>query len=365
MIACAVMKKHLALHHKRYMVEDKAMNLGRWLPLIFIFVLFCCGKGIQGVPSAKVPKQVLPISEVKRYLDHWQVIPSSRKIIRIKVADKEDINELANMVAIWEVHPEYIITDATDEIIQKIKDKGFAVKILSKTGGTKEDNNDKAWYDSSPRLQEVYQRLLKDLEKISGFFSYQRNFDQRIAELCRTYREHPEKLEDLFYPSPPKQIPKNIGERGCFWIDYDDPLTSKIIADGKYNPEPFELVSDGLYCRVWVKEGFGTEVPPEDIRNIFDEKIYPFATQKYEHEPDVDGDTKINIIIMPFHWHGFFDPHHQLSASIAGSNQSEMIFLSSHLSKENAEKALMCEFVHLLFWNRSWQSSKVKRLLKE
>jgi murein tripeptide amidase MpaA len=55
---------------------------------------------------------------------------NTRKIIKIYVQSKEEINELANIVAPWEVHKDYIITDVNNSTIQQIKDKGFTVEVL-------------------------------------------------------------------------------------------------------------------------------------------------------------------------------------------------------------------------------------------
>jgi hypothetical protein len=46
------------------------------------------------------------------------------------VQSKEEINELANIVAPWEVHKDYIITDVNESTIQQIRDMGFTVEVL-------------------------------------------------------------------------------------------------------------------------------------------------------------------------------------------------------------------------------------------
>jgi len=55
---------------------------------------------------------------------------NTRKIVKIQVQSQEEINELANLVAPWEVHEDYIITDVTERVLQQIMDKGFSVEIL-------------------------------------------------------------------------------------------------------------------------------------------------------------------------------------------------------------------------------------------
>jgi murein tripeptide amidase MpaA len=55
---------------------------------------------------------------------------NTRKIVKIQVGSQEEINELANIVAPWEVHEDYIITDVTEKVMQQIMDKGFPVEVL-------------------------------------------------------------------------------------------------------------------------------------------------------------------------------------------------------------------------------------------
>jgi len=55
---------------------------------------------------------------------------NTRKIVKIYVQSQEEINELANIVAPWEVHKDYIITDVTEKVMQQIMDKGFSVEVL-------------------------------------------------------------------------------------------------------------------------------------------------------------------------------------------------------------------------------------------
>ena len=55
---------------------------------------------------------------------------NTRKIVRIQVGSQEEIHELANIVAPWEVHADYIITDVTEKVMQHIMDKGFQVEVL-------------------------------------------------------------------------------------------------------------------------------------------------------------------------------------------------------------------------------------------
>ena len=46
---------------------------------------------------------------------------------------------MANIVAPWEVHKDYIITDVTEKVLQQIMDKGYRVEVLfEKPGGVHE-----------------------------------------------------------------------------------------------------------------------------------------------------------------------------------------------------------------------------------
>jgi hypothetical protein len=55
---------------------------------------------------------------------------NTRKIVKIQVQSQEEINELGNIVAPWEVHEDYIITDVTEKVMQQIMDKGFPMEVL-------------------------------------------------------------------------------------------------------------------------------------------------------------------------------------------------------------------------------------------
>lgn len=55
---------------------------------------------------------------------------NTRKIVKIYVKSQEEINELANIVAPWEVHKDYIITDVDEEVMRQIMDRGFSVEVL-------------------------------------------------------------------------------------------------------------------------------------------------------------------------------------------------------------------------------------------
>ena len=56
--------------------------------------------------------------------------PNTRKIVRIRVQSQEEINKLANIVAPWEVHGDYIITDVTERVMRQLTDEGFSVEVL-------------------------------------------------------------------------------------------------------------------------------------------------------------------------------------------------------------------------------------------
>ena len=54
-----------------------------------------------------------------------------RRIARIRVRDKSEVDELANMgLDIWEVQQNYIITSVTDDEMAVIKTRNFPVEIL-------------------------------------------------------------------------------------------------------------------------------------------------------------------------------------------------------------------------------------------
>ncbi|CAB1078078.1 hypothetical protein D1AOALGA4SA_5843 [Olavius algarvensis Delta 1 endosymbiont] len=54
----------------------------------------------------------------------------TRKIVKIYVQSQQEINKLANVVAIWEAHKTYIITDVTEKVMQQIINMGFSVEVL-------------------------------------------------------------------------------------------------------------------------------------------------------------------------------------------------------------------------------------------
>ena len=93
------------------------------------------------------------------------------RIIRIDIQSQEDLNELANLVAPWEVHPDHIITNATDEIILEIQNRGFVVTILF------EDQNAYIASLGGPAAEVILPGL---------YHSYDRSEERRVGKECRS-----------------------------------------------------------------------------------------------------------------------------------------------------------------------------------
>ena len=85
---------------------NKKSSLCRWL-FLGTLVISLIPQAVRASESGDPPDSV-----------------NTRKIVKIQVGSQEEINELANIVAPWEVHKDYIITDITERIMQQVMDKG-------------------------------------------------------------------------------------------------------------------------------------------------------------------------------------------------------------------------------------------------
>jgi murein tripeptide amidase MpaA len=96
---------------------------------------------------------------------------NTRKIIKIYVQSKEEINELANIVAPWEVHKDYIITDVNDSTIQQIRDRGFTVEVLFESYQEFMKSYDKDLPRAGPEgLYHSYSEIRDELQQLA--FTY-------------------------------------------------------------------------------------------------------------------------------------------------------------------------------------------------
>ena len=81
------------------------------------------GKGTSNL------KQSSPLREADKRKD--QLL---RRIVKITVRDKNQVNELANMgLDIWEVKQGYVVALTTDNEIAQVKRKNFPLEVLFRT----------------------------------------------------------------------------------------------------------------------------------------------------------------------------------------------------------------------------------------
>jgi hypothetical protein len=92
---------------------------------------------------------------------------SARKIVKILVKNQHEINQLANIVEPWEVHKDYIITDATEKVLQQIINMGFSIEVLYASPEAFMESYDQALPQAGPEgLYHSYDELKAELQQL-------------------------------------------------------------------------------------------------------------------------------------------------------------------------------------------------------
>jgi len=74
-----------------------------------------------------------------------------RKVVKIRVLDRRQVNELANMgLDLWEVRQDYVIASVTDNEMAKIEKQDFRVEVLFRSQAEYEAFVKSRKYDTEP-----------------------------------------------------------------------------------------------------------------------------------------------------------------------------------------------------------------------
>jgi murein tripeptide amidase MpaA len=199
---------------------------------------------------------------------------NTRKIVKIQVQSREEINELANMVEPWEVHEDYIITDVTERVMQQIMDKGFSVEVL---------------FESSEEFMTFYGRPLPQAGPEGLYHSYSeiRNELQQLA---------------LFYPQIAKvydigdswEKTQGIADRDIWAIKISDNVAQEedepeILFIGCHHAREWISVEVPFYLAKYLVENYDTDPLVRSYVDNGEIWIVPMVNPD-GHEYSIDAD---------------------------------------------------------------------------
>ena len=172
-----------------------------------------------------------------------------------------------------------------------------------------------------------------------------------------------------------------VGQSMAFWAQDSWKASNGIDDDGVNGIDDFAesmysltatVQRVGTHCYVVVEDG--QTVSSSDlghVMNEFDSKIYPTDTSAFGNEPNVDGDTKIFILLMdirdqnyhdrtyPYYIAGYFWSLHEyrnseLPSPYSGfSNEKEIVHIDLNPgSVATCEGTIAHEFEHMIHWNQ-------------
>jgi murein tripeptide amidase MpaA len=98
---------------------------------------------------------------------------AARKIVKIYVNNRAELNQLANIVEPWEVHENYIIVDVTEKILQQIIDQGFSIEILYESAHNFMNAFDFALPHAGPEgLYHSYDEIKSELQQLQSLYPH-------------------------------------------------------------------------------------------------------------------------------------------------------------------------------------------------
>jgi len=181
---------------------------------------------------------------------------------------------------------------------------------------------------------------------------------------------HLPRLSLLGETEPPRPIV--VGQSITFWAQ-DDWIASQSpnFADSMYQLNAI-VQRVGAHCYVVVEDGQSVSSSNLDhVRDQFDNTIYPTDTSAFGGEPNVDGDTRIFILLMdirdqnyhdptyPYYIAGYFWSLHEyrnseLPSPYTGfSNEKEIVHIDLNpASIATCEGTIAHEFEHMIHWNQ-------------
>ncbi len=158
--------------------------------------------------------------------------------------------------------------------------------------------------------------------------------------------------------SPVVATAENLGENRVFFVDssYDLAKRTSIRA---------VLLKVSSKAYFYVDQEWWGFTPQNEVYaalsslgDAFDSKIYPTLTANYgsEWNPGIDKDSRITVLIHPMTKGagGYFRSNDEYTKlQVPGSNEREMVYLSSEISgNTNAASFLAHEFTHLITFNQ-------------
>jgi len=176
--------------------------------------------------------------------EHSPDYGNTRKIIKIYVRSRVDINELANIVEPWEVHKDYIITDVTEKILQQIIDRGFTVKIL---------------FSSPQELMESYDKALPQAGPEGLYHSY----DEIKSELHQLQLQYPQ-IAKVYDIGDSWEKSRGIADRDIWAIKISDNVTqeedeAEILFIGCHHAREWISVEVPFYLAKYLVENYDTD----------------------------------------------------------------------------------------------------------